>query len=93
MEIGEADDIYANPRHPYTRALIAAIPEPDPARRNRPKMILQGDVPSPINPPSRCVFHTRCPHVQDKCKAEKPVLRDLIASDGSPRQLACHFDL
>lgn len=93
METGGADDIYLDPRHPYTRALIAAIPEPDPSRRNRPKMVLQGDVPSPINPPPGCVFHTRCPYVQDRCRAEKPVLRDLIASDSSTRQVACHFDL
>ena len=93
METGGADEIYEDPRHPYTRALIAAIPEPDPARRGRPKMVLEGDVPSPINPPSGCVFHTRCSHVQARCRTEKPVLRDLIASDGGSRQVACHFDL
>lgn len=93
METGDADEIYEDPKHPYTRALIAAIPEPDPARRGRPKMVLEGDVPSPIDPPPGCVFHTRCPHVQDRCRSEKPVLRDLIASEGGGRQLACHFDL
>jgi oligopeptide/dipeptide ABC transporter ATP-binding protein len=93
METGGADEIYENPKHPYTRALIAAIPEPDPSRRGRPKTVLEGDVPSPIDPPSGCVFHTRCPHVQDRCRAEKPALRDLIASDGGSRQVACHFDL
>lgn len=93
METGGADAIYEDPRHPYTRALIAAIPEPDPSRRGRAKVVLEGDVPSPINPPSGCVFHTRCPHVQDRCRTEKPVLRDLIASDGGSRQVACHFDL
>jgi oligopeptide/dipeptide ABC transporter ATP-binding protein len=93
METGGADEIYEDPRHPYTRALIAAIPEPDPARRGRPKMVLEGDVPSPINPPSGCVFHTRCSHVQARCRTEKPLLRDLIASDGGSRQVACHFDL
>lgn len=93
METGGADEIYEDPRHPYTRALIAAIPEPDPARRHRAKDVLEGDVPSPINPPSGCVFHTRCPHVQDRCRSDKPVLRDLIASDAGARQVACHFDL
>lgn len=93
METGGADEIYEDPRHPYTRALIAAIPEPDPARRGQPKVMLEGDVPSPIHPPSGCVFHTRCRHVQDRCRTEKPVLRDLIASDGGGRQVACHFDL
>lgn len=93
METGGADEIYEDPKHPYTRALIAAIPEPDPSRRGKPKVVLEGDVPSPIDPPSGCVFHTRCPHVQDRCRAEKPVLRDLIASDGGRRQVACHFDL
>ena len=93
METGGADEIYEDPKHPYTRALIAAIPEPDPARRGQPKVVLEGDVPSPIDPPSGCVFHTRCAHVQDRCRAEKPLLRDLIASDGGTRQVACHFDL
>ena len=93
MEIGGADEIYADPRHPYTRALIAAIPEPDPSRRGKAKQVLQGDVPSPIDPPSGCVFHTRCAHVQERCRAEQPQLRDVIASDGMAHQVACHFDL
>ncbi len=93
MEMGGADEIYESPKHPYTRALIAAIPEPDPARRRQPKMVLEGDVPSPIDPPSGCVFHTRCPQAEDRCRTEKPVLRDLIATDGGHRQVACHFDL
>ena len=93
METGGADEIYEDPRHPYTRALIAAIPEPDPARRHQPKVVLEGEVPSPIHPPSGCVFHTRCGHAEERCRLEKPVLRDLIASDGGSRQVACHFDL
>ena len=92
MEIGGADEIYAHPKHPYTRALIAAIPEADPSRRHRAKEVLQGDVPSPINPPSGCVFHTRCPQAADQCKTDKPVLRDIIATDKTPHQVACHFD-
>jgi oligopeptide/dipeptide ABC transporter ATP-binding protein len=93
METGGADDVYADPKHPYTRALIAAIPEPDPSRRHRARVVLEGDVPSPINPPSGCVFHTRCPHAEVRCRAEVPELRDVIASDGAARQVACHFDL
>ncbi len=93
METGGADEIYETPRHPYTRALIAAIPEPDPTRRGRPKVVLEGDVPSPIHPPSGCVFHTRCSYAEERCRIEKPVLRDLIATDGGSRQVACHFDL
>ncbi len=93
MEMGEADEVYENPKHPYTRALIAAIPEPDPSRRGRAKEVLQGDVPSPINPPSGCVFHTRCKHAQARCAQEKPQLRELIASDAPSHQVACHFDL
>lgn len=96
MEVGAAETVYARPAHPYTRALIAAIPEPDPARRRRARTVLQGDVPSAINPPSGCVFHTRCPHAEARCREEKPVLRDLIASDGpaapAAHQVACHFD-
>jgi peptide/nickel transport system ATP-binding protein len=93
MEVGGADQIYARPRHPYTRALIAAVPEPDPARRGRPRTMLSGDVPSPIDPPSGCVFHTRCPHAEDRCRRERPELRDVIASDRARHQVACHFDL
>ncbi|MGE0623685.1 MAG: ABC transporter ATP-binding protein [Pseudomonadales bacterium] len=93
MEVGGADSVYERPRHPYTRALIAAIPEPDPDRRHRERAILHGEVPSPIEPPSGCVFHTRCPHAEARCRAEKPVLRDVIASDGIAHQVACHFDL
>ncbi len=93
MELGDADAVYEDPKHPYTRALIAAIPEPDPSRRGRPKVVLQGDVPSPINPPPGCVFHTRCPHAEQRCREEVPALRNLIASDGAAHQVACHFDL
>jgi len=93
MEVGGADEIYAHPKHPYTRALIAAIPEPDPARRGRDKILLQGDVPSPINPPGGCVFHTRCPHATQQCEQQTPELRNVIASDGHAHEVACHFDL
>ena len=74
--------------HPYTQALVAAIPLPDP-RRRKPKMILQGDVPSPIDPPSGCRFHTRCPYVQEICKTHVPPLNNYSVS--TPHFVACHF--
>ncbi|HUG10316.1 MAG TPA: dipeptide ABC transporter ATP-binding protein [Opitutaceae bacterium] len=92
VEFAPADEIYRDARHPYTRALISAIPVTDPRRRTK-RIILQGDVPSPINPPSGCPFHTRCPHVQDRCRVEKPLLRSVATVAGAEHQFACHFDL
>jgi oligopeptide transport system ATP-binding protein len=86
MELGATRQIVSDPRHPYTRALVAAIPEPDPTR-NRQRRGLGGDVPSPIERPSGCPFHPRCPLAQDVCSAEEPQLRTL--DDG--RLAACHF--
>jgi oligopeptide/dipeptide ABC transporter ATP-binding protein len=92
VETASAEEIYRSPRHPYTRALISAIPVPNP-RKHRDRIILQGDVPSPINPPSGCPFHTRCPHVQERCRIEKPALRTVATTAGVEQQVACHFDL
>ncbi len=87
VEIADRRTLFANPRHPYTRALLSAVPVPDPfAKRDR--IILTGDVPSPINPPSGCRFHTRCPYVFDRCRTEEPVLRDMNAG----QKAACHLD-
>jgi oligopeptide/dipeptide ABC transporter ATP-binding protein len=86
VEIAEKRELFANPRHPYTRALLSAIPHPDPARRGRVKP-LGGDLPSPLNPPSGCRFHTRCPLAQEICKREDPPAVDLGNGHGS----ACHF--
>ncbi|MBP6508856.1 MAG: dipeptide ABC transporter ATP-binding protein [Opitutaceae bacterium] len=89
VEIAKADTVYLSPKHPYTRALISAIPTPDPSKKKQ-RIVLQGDVPSPINPPTGCAFHPRCPHATDRCKVEMPLLRDT----GEPgQQIACHYDL
>ena len=87
VEVADRRTLFATPHHPYTRALLSAVPVPDPtAPRNR--IILRGDVPSPINPPSGCRFHTRCPLAHDRCKVEEPVLRDV----GQGQMSACHLD-
>ncbi len=88
MEIGSRDQLYDDPRHPYTQALLSAVPEPDPAAESdRHRIILEGDVPSPANPPEGCNFCTRCPQVKDICKRETPAFRQM--SDG--RFIACHL--
>ena len=86
VEIADNEQLYNNPLHPYTEALLSAVPVPDP-RMKKERIVLTGDIPSPINPPSGCVFHTRCPIVEDRCKTEVPKLRKL--DDG--RLLACHL--
>jgi oligopeptide/dipeptide ABC transporter ATP-binding protein len=92
VELADADQLHARPRHPYTRALIAAIPEPTPrqARAVRPPA---GDVPSPIHPPSGCHFHPRCPHATDRCRVESPVLREVGGAGAPSHTVACHYDL
>ena len=88
-EIGPGDALYAQPRHPYTGALLAAVPVADPSRRGSERALLSGDVPSPANPPSACRFHTRCPKAQEICSVEEPVLE----GKGSGTEAACHFPL
>ena len=86
MELTDRRTLFAKPHHPYTVALLSAVPVPDPtAPRNR--VILTGDVPSPINPPSGCRFHTRCPLVFDRCRTEEPILRQVGVGHSS----ACHL--
>src|SRR3954465_3574844 len=84
VETAPTDELFANPRHPYTRALLSAIPVPRP-RAKRDRTILQGDVPSPINPPSGCHLHLRCPHAIERCRVERPAL----LADGA-HATACH---
>lgn len=88
VEIADKQDLYGAPLHPYTRALLSAIPIPD-ANRKRNRIILEGDVPSAYNPPSGCKFHTRCPYATDRCREEVPALRDMWDGHG----VACHFPL
>jgi peptide/nickel transport system ATP-binding protein len=87
VEMAPRQQIFAAPRHPYTKALLSAVPVPDPTVRRTP-MILKGDVPSPINPPSGCRFHTRCPYVFDRCRTEEPELRQRVEGQWA----ACHLD-
>ncbi len=91
VELGDEDQIYSHPTHPYTQALLSAVPVPDPTLRNvREQIVLTGDVPSPANPPSGCRFHTRCWRAQDVCKVEDPEL--ILRPDGRTEHLsACHF--
>jgi len=77
VELGGVEDVYQRALHPYTRALLSSVPIPNPVvERRRQRIILQGDVPSPINPPSGCRFHTRCPIAIDRCRAVEPALVD-----------------
>ncbi len=85
-ELGGCEDIFQNPLHPYTRFLIDAIPQPDPRLRDQEKPLLQGEPPSPIDPPAGCRFHTRCPHATEQCRTAEPKLRDLMG-----RKVACHY--
>ena len=90
VEIADRRTLFGTPHHPYTRALLSAVPVPDPTIK-RQRVILKGDVPSPINPPSGCRFHTRCPFVHDRCRTEEPMLRAVPGA--APGQMsACHLD-
>jgi peptide/nickel transport system ATP-binding protein/oligopeptide transport system ATP-binding protein len=85
VEMAPKAELYRRPQHPYTEALLAAVPVPDPALKRR-RMVLEGDVPSPMNPPSGCAFHTRCPYAMPRCKSETPLLREVAAGHVA----ACH---
>ena len=88
VEMGSAEEIFGRPAHPYTQALISAVPVPDlAAQANRKRIVLTGDVPSPVNPPSGCRFHTRCPIAQERCRTERPAL----VPHGPQRSVMCHF--
>ena len=89
VEHTSSENLYAKPRHPYTQALISAIPVPEVGRK-KDRQVLTGDVPSPMNPPSGCHFHPRCPKAQDRCRIDDPMLRNL-GTEVSPHLVACHF--
>jgi len=86
VELTDRESLFAQPLHPYTEALLSAVPTPDPEAK-RQRIILQGDVPSPINPPSGCRFHTRCPYVEARCKVEEPEMREVKPG----HHVACHL--
>ncbi|MEU4324806.1 ABC transporter ATP-binding protein [Nonomuraea dietziae] len=90
VEIADRDELFAHPAHPYTAALLAAVPIPDPRiERARPRVVLSGDLPSPANPPSGCPFRTRCPRASERCALERPTL-----AEGAPgHRVACHYPL
>jgi oligopeptide transport system ATP-binding protein len=91
VELAPKRSLFARPRHPYTQALLSAVPVPDPTAQ-RARIRLAGDVPSPLNPPKGCRFHTRCAYAQDRCRQEEPLLRPLEDGAGAEGQVvACHF--
>jgi oligopeptide/dipeptide ABC transporter ATP-binding protein len=90
VEMTDGRMLFAAPKHPYTQALMSAIPRPDPKRRGNPRIVLQGDIPNPENPPSGCRFHTRCPKVMAHCKTQKPK-QHVFEQSGTPHLVRCHL--
>ena len=85
-EIGDTETIYQKPLHPYTRFLLDAIPKADPHQRRKERLLLTGELPSPVNPPAGCRFHTRCPYATEKCRTVEPQLQEVEG-----RKVACHI--
>ena len=86
VEIADKRDLYSMPVHPYTQALLSAVPIPDPTI-HKERILLEGDIPSPVNPPSGCLFHTRCPHCTEQCKTQLPTMKDF----GNGHLVKCHY--
>jgi len=89
VEQAPVGDLYAEPKHPYTQALMSAIPVPDPTSK-RSRIVLEGDVPSPMNPPDGCPFHTRCVKVMDVCRTKVPPTVN-VGSEDNPHSVSCHL--
>ena len=89
VELSESEELFKHTYHPYTEALLSAIPTTEEDNGGRERILLEGDIPSPVNPPSGCKFHTRCRYCQEKCKNEVPEWRDM----GNHHYVACHFPL
>lgn len=89
VERASVEALYRDPKHPYTKALLSAIPVPDPTRKSQ-RIVLAGDVPSPMDPPSGCPFHTRCPEAQAACRSVVPEMID-VSGGGAPHEVACHL--
>jgi oligopeptide/dipeptide ABC transporter ATP-binding protein len=93
VEVGPGEEVTSRPRHPYTQALLAAVPVPDPDLEDRrARTVVQGEPPSPVAPPPGCRFASRCPYAEERCGVEEPVLRSVLG-DGPVHQVACHFPL
>lgn len=90
VELADSDAIYDDPQHPYTKALLSSVPVPDPKRATSYET-LEGDVPSPSNPPKGCAFHTRCKFATDRCRTEMPVLKEVANENANSHQVACHL--
>jgi peptide/nickel transport system ATP-binding protein len=86
VELAKSDELFKHPKHPYTEALLSAVPLPDPFRKSE-RMVLEGEVANPANPPSGCYFHPRCPYAAEKCKVEVPAWREVLPE----HYVACHF--
>ena len=95
MEVATTAELFASPRHPYTEILLDAYPAPNPHLRDKERIVVEGDVPNAAKPPSGCVFHTRCPFAQDKCRTEEPRLGTggQGSEQGGGHAFACHFPL
>jgi oligopeptide/dipeptide ABC transporter ATP-binding protein len=87
VELADKAELFANPLHPYTAALLSAVPVPDPRAKRAKRIVLGGDVPSPVNPPRGCHFHTRCPHATERCRTDPPALRELAPG----HIVSCHL--
>ena len=89
VELAETKELFSRPLHPYTEALMSAVPKPDP-RIQKVRIVLEGEVADPANPPPGCYFHPRCPYAVERCKVERPEFRDLGATDGGQHFVSCH---